>query len=145
MKVVSRLTNDMDTRTGTKDDRRIAIRHTSVLHAKVFHPTLDRYVPCQTTNVSEGGVLISIERSRPLLVGEEVRIALDWSQARLCGTDRMRHAQVVRVTPIDAHTQAVALEFLNGGCKDGPCSKHVELKMDGGAMQTEPELELAAA
>lgn len=141
MEVVTRLGTDRT----TKDERRIAPRHTSVLHAKVFHPTLDRYVPCMTTNVSEGGVLIRIERSRPLMVGDEIRIALDWSQAGLCGNDRMRTAQVVRVTPIDAHHQAVALQFLNGGCKDGPCSRQVELKIDGRLENVEPELELAAA
>ena len=137
MEVVTKI----GTERATRDDRRISPRHTSVLHAKLFHPTLDRYVPCMTTNVSEGGVLIRVERSRPLLVGEDVRIALDWSQAGLCGHDRMRHAQVVRVIPIDAHHQAVAMQFLNGACNSAPCRKHFELKIDSPV----EELELAAA
>ena len=119
MEVITKVGPTWDSR----NERRIAPRTTTVLPAKVFHASLDRYVPCKTTNLSDTGALITIDRSRPLLIGEEIRISLDWSQACMCGQDRLRHAHVVRVMPMDAHQQAVALEFLEGGCKGKPCVK----------------------
>lgn len=73
-----------------------------------------RYVGGLTSNVSPGGALVCVERARAIAPGDEVRIAIDWIDKPVISESMMIKARVVRVTPMDHHTQAVAL------CYDAP-------------------------
>ncbi|MEC9372544.1 MAG: PilZ domain-containing protein [Planctomycetota bacterium] len=92
-------------------ERRRSERQVIVRPGKVFLRTALRYVPATTSNVSAGGALLCVDRSRPIRAGELVEIAIDWNQAAIVRQDELSPARVVRVTPMDCHHQAVAVAF----------------------------------
>lgn len=93
-------------------ERRRAPRSMVVKHCKVFHRRLARFVGGETSNVSNTGLLLRIDRARPVMVGDEVQVAVAWDQRiQMLPSHSLRSGRVVRVTPIDHHHQAIAVAF----------------------------------
>lgn len=95
----------------TNSERRKFQRTPVVRACKVRDRRTARYLPAQTADLSEGGALLRIERSRPIGPGDELDMYLGQDGVIvLAGSESVR-ATVRRVTPIDHHYQAIALEF----------------------------------
>ena len=93
-------------------ERRRATRVPKVLDAKVYCPLHGRFMPAQTSNVSESGLLLWVDRSRTIDIGEEIDVAVaENPESSVVSRTGMRRARVVRVTPIDFHTQSIAVAF----------------------------------
>ena len=65
-----------------------------------------------TSDVSEGGALIRIDRGRPFGEGDELDVVVAWSGAGVIASDSMLRGRVKRVDLLDDRHQAVALEFV---------------------------------
>lgn len=95
-------------------DRRRAVRLMLIRPAKLFDPRADKYFPGRTTNLSDTGVLLTVNRSMPIHTGDELSVGLSRDEFPSVLTSRdFRPSRVVRVIPIDQHAQAVALEFIS--------------------------------
>ncbi|MFG0256923.1 MAG: PilZ domain-containing protein [Phycisphaerales bacterium JB043] len=93
-------------------ERRRAPRVPKILDAKVFCPLQGRFLPAQTSNVSDGGLLLWVDRSRTIDIGEEIDVAVaETPKSQVVSRTGMRRARVVRVVPIDFHTQAIAVAY----------------------------------
>lgn len=94
-------------------ERRGSERITLIKPAKIFDRRADKYFPARTTNISEGGVLLTVNRSMPIHTGDELAVGLSKEEFPAVLAERdFRAARVVRVIPIDQHAQAVALAFI---------------------------------
>ncbi|MGD9691468.1 MAG: PilZ domain-containing protein [Phycisphaerales bacterium] len=92
-------------------ERRRHPRIASVRPAKVFVPEALRFAPAQTTDLSEGGALLCVDRSRPLAPGDVIEVLVTPKDPGLSTVSEMTRARVVRVTPVDHFQQAVAVEY----------------------------------
>ncbi len=95
----------------TGPERRRHARYTVVRPCKVRDCRTLVYSPGQTSDVSAGGALLCLERVRPVMVGDELEVAVAWTPGAVLGSETMVKARVKRVTPIDHYHQAIALEF----------------------------------
>ena len=93
-------------------DRRACDRVDAVIRCKAHCLRLGRYIAGVTTNVSEAGLLLRIERAPAIAPGDELRIGVAQSGSdALLDSASLRPARVVRVTPIDHHHQAIAVAY----------------------------------
>ena len=65
----------------------------------------------QTHDVSQGGALVKVDSARPFAPGDEVEVAVAWTNGAVIASEGLVKARVRRVFPIDYHHQAIALEF----------------------------------
>lgn len=94
------------------DERRAGARDRSTHPVKVYHETADKYYAGRTSNTSPYGALLVVQRSMPIASGDQLSVAIArTSQDVVMGHDEMIASEVVRVTPIDPFTQAVAVRF----------------------------------
>lgn len=92
-------------------DRRRSPRRVAVRPVKVFLSEKARYTPAVSSNVSDGGALLRLDRERAIRIGDRVSIAIDWGRSGLIPHQSMKEARVLRVIPIDCHHQAVAVRY----------------------------------
>jgi len=92
-------------------DRRQHPRRDAVHSCKILQTESPRPSPAQTTNLSAGGALVRVDRARPIRAGERIRVAVETETGPIVSERGMIPARVVRVTPIDAHHQAVAVQY----------------------------------
>ncbi|TVQ32631.1 MAG: PilZ domain-containing protein [Phycisphaeraceae bacterium] len=92
-------------------DRRRSTRRSLMLQCKLHHCSSSRFIGATTSNVSDGGALICVQRDKPIAAGDRVEVAIDWDKSPLVQQQAMLPAHVVRVTPIDHHLQAVAVAY----------------------------------
>jgi len=91
-------------------ERRRSSRRTIVKPCKVFHRRLARFIGGETSNASGSGLLLRVDHSRPVMVGDEVQVAVAWDRrAPVLRSQALRSGRIVRVTPIDHHHQAIAV------------------------------------
>jgi hypothetical protein len=93
-------------------DRRKHQRQPVIRHCKVRDRRTAAYAPGQTADLSMGGALIRVDRARPFGPGDEVDLVVSWDDRAVLSADSLVRARVRRVTPIDHHHQAVAVEFV---------------------------------
>jgi hypothetical protein len=93
-------------------DRRRDARHILVRACKVRGRRDLLFSAGQTHDVSDSGALVRVERTRQFGPGDELDIVVAWSDEPLLSADATVRARVRRVTPIDHHHQAIALEFI---------------------------------
>jgi hypothetical protein len=90
-----------------KHDRRAIVRL-----CKVRDRRTASYASGETADYSSGGALIRVDRARPFGPGDEVDLVVSWDGSALVSADSLVRGRVRRVTPIDHHHQAVAVEFV---------------------------------
>ena len=93
-------------------DRRRFSRQSVVRPCKIVDRRSLR--PCaagNTTDLSEGGSLVCVQRERLFSPGDIVEIGIAWGRNPLIAADELIRARVIRVLPVDHHQQALALEF----------------------------------
>jgi hypothetical protein len=93
-------------------DRRIHPRHAVLRHCKVRDARTASFAAGQTADYSLGGALIRVDRARPYGPGDELDLVVSWDDRPVVSSQNLIRAKVRRVTPIDHHHQAVALEFV---------------------------------
>jgi len=96
---------------GAGSERRRSARRGLMLQCKLHHCSSSRFIGATTSNVSDGGALICMQRDKPIAAGDRVEVAIDWDKSPLVQQKAMLPAHVVRVTPIDHHLQAVAVAY----------------------------------
>jgi hypothetical protein len=92
-------------------DRRRHPRFPGAHATKVFLPRSLRFAGAETSDLSAGGALLRVDRSRALKAGDEVELAIAHAEEAVAAAALMRRARVVRVIPMDHYHQAVAVEF----------------------------------
>jgi len=92
-------------------DRRRHERRREVRPAKVRDRRMLLFSGGETCDISEGGMLLRVERARAFAQGDELDVVVAWGNDALVRGEAMTRARVRRVTPIDHHHQALALEF----------------------------------
>lgn len=93
-------------------DRRQHPRRAVVHQCKVRDGRTASYAAGLTADVSAGGALIRVDRARPYGPGDELDLVVSWDDRAVISSKDLVRARVRRVTPIDHHHQAVALEFV---------------------------------
>lgn len=107
-------------------NRRESRRRVRITPAKVYDERAERYYPAETTNLSAGGALIKVNRSMPICRGDRLSIGIlrDFDlpeeqsgsapvrQTSVLRREDFEPATVVRVTPIDPCSQAIAIQFV---------------------------------
>ncbi len=94
------------------EERRIFPRRFVILPAKMFHHGRGDYVGGVTSNVSISGALLCIDREKNVCVNDVLDVAIDWDDSPVLREEKMKRARIVRVTPMDFHHQAVAVQFV---------------------------------
>lgn len=92
------------------DRRRYPRRHAEFA-CKIRCPSTGRYLRAQTSDLSEGGAMLTVQTPRPLADGQAIEIALrDDGHALIHRADLIR-AQIVRSSArLDRH-QVLAVQF----------------------------------
>lgn len=102
--------NESD-RVNKPEDRRRHARRSVVRPAKVRDRRMLLFSPGETCDISESGLLLRVDRARAFAPGDELDVVVAWGNDPLVRGEAMSRARVRRVTPIDHHHQALALEF----------------------------------
>ena len=92
-------------------ERRKFERTPTVRPCKVRDRRMLLFSPGQTCDVSQGGLLLRVDRARPFAPGDQIDVVVAWSHDALVRGEAMSRATVKRVTPMDCHHQAIAVEF----------------------------------
>lgn len=92
-------------------ERRRHHRNSLVRPCKVRDLRGLHFCPGQTTDVSFSGALLKVGRDRLFGPGDQLDVAVGWTDSAVLPSERMVRAVVRRVLPIDYHTQAIAVEF----------------------------------
>lgn len=95
----------------TGQDRRVHPRREFVRPCKVQRTGEVRFEAGETTNVSAGGALLKVDRRQTVRPGERIRVGVAWDSAGVLLSGSLLPARVVRVSMIDHHHQAVAVQF----------------------------------
>lgn len=103
----------MDKTLAKDTDRRRHARHRVVRLCKVRDRRTLLFSAGQTCDVSVGGAMIRVDRYRPFAEGDELDVVIAWGNDAVIPGDAMVRAKVKRVTPIDYHHQALAVQFLD--------------------------------
>lgn len=93
-------------------ERREHNRQPMVRLCKVRDRRTASFAPGQIADYSLGGALIRIDRARPFGPGDEIDLAVAWDDKPIVSAESLIRARIRRVTPIDHHHQAVAIEFV---------------------------------
>ncbi|MBL0921908.1 MAG: PilZ domain-containing protein [Phycisphaerales bacterium] len=83
--------------------------------AKVYLPRALRFAGAETADLSVGGALLRVDRSRPIAAGDEIEVAIAHGEECVAPAALLRRARVVRVSAMDHYHQAVAVEFADSG------------------------------
>ncbi len=94
----------------TPDRRRHPRRHAEVA-CKVRCPDTGRYLQALTTDLSEGGALLTVRTSRPLADGQTIELALRDDGQVLVRREDLILAQIVRSSARLDDRQILALRF----------------------------------
>lgn len=94
-----------------KPDRRQCERRRLRRGCKLFHENSRQYLSAETIDVSDGGVLLTVQTSRPLFPGEPVRIVVAFDDECVLSASLMSDAVIVRTAPAGDRRQQVAIQF----------------------------------
>lgn len=93
------------------DDRRTYARMMLVRGCKVLDEKSAKFIPAETTNISQGGLLLRVPSTRPFSAGDRVEVAVGWGNVPIAASVKMAGGVVVRVTDIDHVHQALAVRY----------------------------------
>ncbi len=94
-------------------ERRTNPRDYATHPVKVYDERADKYFAGRASNTSRDGALLVLQRAMPIASGDNLSIAIARTADDVVfGDDELIPSEVLRVTPIDAFTQAVAVRFM---------------------------------
>jgi len=92
-------------------NRRQHVRHMLARPCTLHGARAADPVPATTANISAGGALLCVPRATDFAAGESVSVVIALLDEADLASAPFRRARVVRVTPMDCHHQAVAVQF----------------------------------
>ena len=92
-------------------DRRIHTRHDVQRPCKLRDRHALLFSSGHTCNVSDGGVMVRIDRPNTFAVGDELHVAVAWQDLQLVPSRTLMRATIRRVTPVNGRSWNVAVEF----------------------------------
>jgi hypothetical protein len=92
-------------------DRRQYPRHPVAKPCKLFHRASLRYWPGRTTNLSDGGALLTVDAPRIPGVGDEIELVVGGGRAAVLPSDALVRSRVVRVSPGPGQRCTLAVRF----------------------------------
>lgn len=93
------------------DDRRQHPRMPLVRGCKLLDQKSARFIPAETTNISQGGLLMRVPATRPFTAGDRVEVAVGWGNVPIAASIKMAGGVIVRVHDIDHVHQALAIKY----------------------------------
>lgn len=99
-------TNDNICTERRRHERRELKRPCKVLHAATF-----RYMAAYTCDVSPGGAMIELSQHRPLAIGDQIDVLVDWNEQGIVSQQAMLPARVVRLGEHEGLRQRVGVQF----------------------------------
>jgi|GEM_PF-3155289 len=96
-------------------ERRRHARQAVARPCKIRSRTSGRYLAGLTRDVSDGGVAIEIRFTRPLSVGDEIEVVIDWTGSAVLSSDALTRGRIVRADPTRDGLQRVAVELARAG------------------------------
>jgi len=94
-------------------ERRTNPRDYATHPVKVYDERADKYFAGRASNTSPNGALLILKRTMPIASGDNLSVALARTTDDVVfGQDELIPSEVLRVTPIDAFTQAIAVRFM---------------------------------
>jgi hypothetical protein len=93
------------------DDRRAHDRMPLVRGCKLLDQKSAKFVPAETTNISQGGLLLRVPATRHFQSGDRVEVAVGWGEKPVAESVAMSGGVVVRVTTMDHLHQAIAVRY----------------------------------
>lgn len=115
----------MDKTLAKENDRRHHPRHRVIRLCKVRDRRTLLFSAGQTCDISVGGAMLRVDRYRPFAEGDELDLVIAWGNDAVIPGDAMVRAKVKRVTPIDYHHQAVAVQFLDHAAQSATITTRV--------------------
>jgi hypothetical protein len=89
-----------------RHERRELKRPCKILHSPTF-----RYMAAHTCDVSPGGAMLELSQHRPLAIGDQVDVLVDWHGHGIVSQRAMLGARVVRLGERDGLRQRVGIRF----------------------------------
>ena len=93
------------------DDRRAYDRMPLVRGCKLLDQKSAKFVPAESTNISQGGLLLRVPVTRHFQAGDRVEVAVGWGEKPVAESVQMAGGVVVRVTTMDHLHQAIAVRY----------------------------------
>ncbi len=97
--------------TSDHDDRRQHPRMPLVRGCKLLDQKTARFIPAETSNISQGGLLMRVPASRPFSAGDRVEVAVGWGNIPIAASVKMAGGTIVRVLDIDHVHQGLAISY----------------------------------
>ena len=92
-------------------NRRLHTRYAAGIDCKMLRGSASRYDFARTADVSAGGAALDVRTARPVRVGEDITIAMNWGHLPLLRSGDMVTARVLRAGPLLDNAQRVAIRF----------------------------------
>jgi len=92
-------------------DRRRHPRELVDRPCKMFHRPSLRFWAGRTTDVSEGGALVTFESPRPPAPGDAIDVVIAWTDRPVLPGDSLVRSEVVRVKESEGDRRTVAVRF----------------------------------
>jgi len=93
------------------DDRRQHPRMPLVRGCKLLDQKSAKFIPAETANISQGGLMIRVPATRPFSAGDRVEVAVGWGNIPIAASVKMAGATIVRVLDIDHLHQGLAIKY----------------------------------
>ena len=93
------------------EDRRQHPRMPLVRGCKLLDQKSAKFIPAETSNISQGGLMIRVPATRPFSAGDRVEIAVGWGNIPIAASVKMAGATIVRVLDIDHVHQGLAVKY----------------------------------
>lgn len=98
--------------THTGSERRRHDRTCELHPAKVYDERAEKFFGAETCDISVSGALLKVNRTMPVRAGDVFDVGIAWTPSDVViATEGLTRSRVVRVTPIDRFSQAVAVEY----------------------------------
>jgi len=130
--------------TAAGDDRRVYTRMPLVRGCKLLDQKSAKFVPAETANVSQGGLLLRAPATRPFAAGDRVEVAVGWGNVPIAASVKMAGGVVVRVMDIDHVHQALAVRFDHAEAVEEP-AETLEERFDDAVEDEEDAVSLPRA
>lgn len=111
-------------------ERRQHPRMPLVRGCKVLDEKSAKFVPAETTNISQGGLLMRVPATRPFSAGDRVEVAVGWGNVPIAASVKMAGGTIVRVLDIDHVHQGLAIRYDNAEAISGEALAEAEAAVE---------------